>query len=123
MATYSPVPTSTVQSATGASFTVATGTYAIARLYCGSGGTFSVNGTLVLSSGLWNTIAAASPGGTGNLVSGSTIAVLTVGSGTTPLYTNSVASDTATASLILVTGDVLTGAGGTTLYHIEIYPL
>lgn len=49
MATYSPIPTSTIQSATGASYTVPSGFYAVARVYCSSGAQVTINGVFIVA--------------------------------------------------------------------------
>lgn len=51
------IPSSVVVSATAASYTVPAGFYAIVKAQVRNGGTFSVNGTVVLTSNTWNTIA------------------------------------------------------------------
>ena len=51
------IPSSVVASATAASYTVPAGFYAIVKAQVRNGGTFSVNGTVVLTSNTWNTIS------------------------------------------------------------------
>lgn len=51
------IPSSVVVSATAASYTVPAGFYAIVKAQVRNGGTFSVNGTVVLTSNTWNTIS------------------------------------------------------------------
>jgi hypothetical protein len=137
MATYSPVPSSTVQSATGASYTVAAGFYAIARLCVNAGGSFNVNGVTVLSCDTWSAINSAnglfrapgtpsstgtSAGIAGALVDNPAGWSTSINGSAVPVYGNSTAAADLTTSLTLVAGDIIVGSG-TARYHIEVYPL
>lgn len=50
------IPASVVVSATAANYTVPAGYYAVVRAQVRNGGTFSIDGSVVLTSNTWNTI-------------------------------------------------------------------
>lgn len=122
------VPVSTVQSSTAASYTIPADRYAIVRAGVHRGGTFSINGTVVLFSEdtSWNaqavnssTLTYGSAGG-----SGATLAVSTnTPTGGTATFTNSTArafSSQHETTFKVPPGTVIVGSG-TARYHVELY--
>lgn len=143
------IPSSVVVSATAASYTVPAGFYAIVKAQVRNGGTFSVNGTVVLTSNTWNSISSnsspntitgggnsgtvmptmstANPSGTTtSYVTGTGIAQNPGNNGTA--YTSSATFTNATAMTAIEqqfkvpTGTVVVGAGNAS-YSIELYSL
>lgn len=131
MATYSLVPTSTVQSATGASFTCAAGTIAIAKVNCRNGGSFTINGVVVIATNTWSVLASSpvqyftQPANGGGGFAQQTIFAKAEGGNLAPAgsaYASGTAMTESTQEFALVAGDVLLGSGNAS-YHIEVCPV
>lgn len=133
------IPESTTQSASGASYTVPSGYFAVATANVHAGETFSVNGTAVLTSSevTWSAIASnVSPRVyTGYYSAGTTpnakgmLAHVSAGAAsawTSPvdqgdMFTNSTsrARTSVTGTFRLKAGDYISGAR----YHVEVYKI
>jgi hypothetical protein len=125
MATYNQgAPVTTVQSATGASYTVAAGQYAVAKCYVNNGGSFTINGITVMGSASYSVLSSSPLTYADNLGgTGSNILNYQPGSALTPsgsAFASATASTQNTQEFVLKTGDVLLGSG-TAHYHIEVY--
>ncbi len=84
------IPASVVVSATAANYTVPAGYYAVVRAQVRNGGTFSIDGSVVLTSNTWNTINSNSsphtitgggsvPSGSGSLIPANATSAYTSG--------------------------------------------
>jgi hypothetical protein len=117
-----PNPVTTIQSATGASYTVPSGSVAVAKVFVSGGGKFSVNGVEVLVSPSWTVINSNfSPQTT---ASAQMQVQTSLGAGVSNTFANSTATSTIAQVFVLKTGDVILGTpgAGKAAYHIEVYP-
>lgn len=131
------IPASVVVSATAANYTVPAGYYAVVRAQVRNGGTFSIDGSVVLTSNTWNTITSnASPrtAGGGGLdgfsvtLYGGGNSLLSTTSGTTgnvnadrgATFSNATAMTAVEQQFKVPAGTVVVGAGNSS-YCIELY--
>jgi len=122
------IPVSTVQSATAASYTVPADRYAIVRAGVHRGGTFSINGTVVLFSEdlSWSAQAVNNSPFTYSLAAGSggsLTSTSTTPTGGSAAYTNATArafSSPHETTFKVPPGTVIVGSG-TARYHVELY--
>lgn len=135
------IPASVVVSATAANYTVPAGYYAVVRAQVRNGGTFSIDGSVVLTSNTWNTITSnASPRTAGatspaNSLDSISVTLYAAGASLVPTgsggnsnvsidrgatFSNATAMTAVEQQFKVPAGTVVVGAGNSS-YCIELY--